>query len=214
MAFWITSLAIVYSTVHLGADQRKHQSPASLAFVRGIHRWPVNSPHKGTVTRKCVHFMTSSWPIVRFDVLYFVLVSLSSLGLYSLRHRVICLGIPIISLRRSPDSPGLMMGIALSVWQRSFSEKKWIHAIPIPTFFSIDSQFPVFHKVILNNIDIKFSAVVEIDLNFRFSAMMMTNNKKKEWIMMLRRKRLIKKGNKNISKKKYFSPKIYCEHNM
>ena len=33
-----------------GADQRKHQSSALLAFVRGIHRWPVNSPHKGPVT--------------------------------------------------------------------------------------------------------------------------------------------------------------------
>ena len=41
----------VYSTVYWGADQRKHQSSASLAFVRGIHRWPVNSPHKGPVTR-------------------------------------------------------------------------------------------------------------------------------------------------------------------
>ena len=35
-----------------GADQREHQSSSSLAFVRGIHRWPVNSPHWGTVTRK------------------------------------------------------------------------------------------------------------------------------------------------------------------
>ena len=34
------------------ADQRKHQSSMSLAFVRGIHRWPVNSPHKGPVTQK------------------------------------------------------------------------------------------------------------------------------------------------------------------
>ena len=39
-----------------GADQRKHQSSASLAFVRGIHRWPVNSPHKGPVTRKMFPF--------------------------------------------------------------------------------------------------------------------------------------------------------------
>ena len=31
---------------------RKHQSSASLAYVRGIHRWPVNSPHKGPVTRE------------------------------------------------------------------------------------------------------------------------------------------------------------------
>ena len=46
MAFQITSLTIVCATVYSGVDQRKHQSSASLAFVRGIHRWPVNSPHK------------------------------------------------------------------------------------------------------------------------------------------------------------------------
>ena len=51
MASQITSLTVVYSTVYSGADQRKHQCPASLAFVRGIHRWPVNSPHKWPVTR-------------------------------------------------------------------------------------------------------------------------------------------------------------------
>ena len=51
LAAQITSLTIVYSTVYSGADQEKHQCPASLAFVRGIHRWPVNSPHKGPVTR-------------------------------------------------------------------------------------------------------------------------------------------------------------------
>ena len=52
----ITSITIVYLTVYSGADQRKHQSSASLAFVRGIHRWPVNSPHKGPVTRKMFPF--------------------------------------------------------------------------------------------------------------------------------------------------------------
>ena len=46
----------VYSTVCSGADQRKSQSSASLAFVRGIHRWPVNSPHKGPVSRKVFPF--------------------------------------------------------------------------------------------------------------------------------------------------------------
>ena len=56
MASQITSLMIIYSTVHSGADQRKHQSSASLAFVRGIHRWPVNSLHKGPVTQKIVPF--------------------------------------------------------------------------------------------------------------------------------------------------------------
>ena len=52
MASQITSLTIVYSTVYSDADQGKHQCPVSLAFVRGIHRGPVNSPHKWPVTRK------------------------------------------------------------------------------------------------------------------------------------------------------------------
>ena len=50
----ITSLTVVYSTGYSDADQRKRQSSASLAFVRGIHRGPVNSPHKGPVTRENV----------------------------------------------------------------------------------------------------------------------------------------------------------------
>ena len=52
MTYQITSLIIVYWSVYSGADQRKHQGSVSLAFVRGIHRWPMNSPHKGPVTRK------------------------------------------------------------------------------------------------------------------------------------------------------------------
>ena len=51
MASQITSLTIVYSTIYLGADN-KNQSSASLAFVRGIHRWQVYSPQKEPVTRK------------------------------------------------------------------------------------------------------------------------------------------------------------------
>ena len=61
IATQITSLMVVYSTVYSDADQGKHQSSASLAFVWGIHRGPVNSPHKWPVTRKCFHLMTSSW---------------------------------------------------------------------------------------------------------------------------------------------------------
>ena len=56
MAFPITSVSIVFLTVCLGADQRKHQSSASLAFVRRIHRSPVDSPHKGPETRKMFPF--------------------------------------------------------------------------------------------------------------------------------------------------------------
>ena len=61
MASQITSLTIVYSTVYSRHSQTKHQSSVSLAFVRGIHRRPVNSPHKWSVMRKYFHFMTSSW---------------------------------------------------------------------------------------------------------------------------------------------------------
>ena len=56
MASQITSLTIVYSSDYSGADQRKYQSSASLAFVRGIQRWPMNSPHKWPVTRKMFPF--------------------------------------------------------------------------------------------------------------------------------------------------------------
>ena len=52
----ITSLIIVYSTGYSGADQRKHQSSASLAFLWGIRWWPVNSPHKWPGTRKMFPF--------------------------------------------------------------------------------------------------------------------------------------------------------------
>ena len=56
VALQITSLTIVYSTVLSDTDQRKHQSSASLAFVRGIHQGPVNSPHKWPVSRKMFPF--------------------------------------------------------------------------------------------------------------------------------------------------------------
>ena len=56
IASQITSLTIVYSTVYSDADQRKHQSSASLAFVRGIHWRPVNYPHKWPVTWKMFPF--------------------------------------------------------------------------------------------------------------------------------------------------------------
>ena len=61
MASQITSLTVVYSTVYSDADQRKHQSSASLAFVWGIHRdWWIPRT-KGQLRGKCFHFMTSSW---------------------------------------------------------------------------------------------------------------------------------------------------------
>ena len=61
MASHITSVSIVCSSVCSGAIQRIRPSSASLDFVRGIDRWPVNSPHKGPVTRIFFfNLMTSS----------------------------------------------------------------------------------------------------------------------------------------------------------
>ena len=56
VASQITRIMIVYSTIHSGEDQRKHQSSTTLAFVWGIHRWPVNSLHKWPVTQKMFPF--------------------------------------------------------------------------------------------------------------------------------------------------------------
>ena len=57
MASQITGVSFVCSTVCSCADQRKkNHSSASQAFVRGIHRWRVNSPHKAPGKRKMFTF--------------------------------------------------------------------------------------------------------------------------------------------------------------
>ena len=56
MVSLITGVSMVCSTICSSADQRKHQNSASLAFLRGIHRWPVNSPHEAPVARKMFQF--------------------------------------------------------------------------------------------------------------------------------------------------------------
>ena len=74
MASQITSLTVVYySTVYSDADQRKHQSSASLAFVRGIHRDRWIPRTKGQFRGKCFHLMTSSW----FCTWCYVFISIS-----------------------------------------------------------------------------------------------------------------------------------------
>ena len=60
IASQITNLTIVYSTVYSDPDQTKHQSSASLAFVRGIHRERWIPRTKGQWRGKCFHLMTSS----------------------------------------------------------------------------------------------------------------------------------------------------------
>ena len=79
MAFQITSLTIVYSTVYSRHSSKKHQSSRSLAFVRGIHRWSVNSLHKGLVMQKkfpfhdvimhSIHKGRTMWVVLPWDYL-------------------------------------------------------------------------------------------------------------------------------------------------
>ena len=61
MASQFTSLTVVYTTVYSDADQRKHQSSTSLAFVCGSHRDRWIPRTKGQLRGKCFHLMTSSW---------------------------------------------------------------------------------------------------------------------------------------------------------
>ena len=65
MASQIAGISIVCSTVGSCADQRKHQSSESQAFVRRVHWWLVDSPHKWPVTRKMFHWMTSSYETMK-----------------------------------------------------------------------------------------------------------------------------------------------------
>ena len=83
LASQITSLTFVYSIVYSGVDLRKHQSSASLAFVREIHRGPVNFPHKWPVTRKMFPFDDVIMAFIQIDYL-FAEVSISSSVIFGL----------------------------------------------------------------------------------------------------------------------------------
>ena len=69
LASQITSLTVVYSIVYSGVNQGKHQSSASLAFVREIHRGPVNFPHKWPVTRKMFPFDDVIMNVIVLDIM-------------------------------------------------------------------------------------------------------------------------------------------------
>ena len=102
IASQITSLAIVYPTVYSGADQSKHQRSASLAFVWGIHRGPVNSPHKLPVARKMFPFddvimffkITSPTPVKSCDCSNTSVASLIDKGTFVASHSTMNLNSP------------------------------------------------------------------------------------------------------------------------
>ena len=77
----ITSLTFVYSTAYSGADKKKHQSSASLTFVRGNHRWSVDFPHKGPETRKMFPFdNVIVWSTIKtIIVLYDITINIATI---------------------------------------------------------------------------------------------------------------------------------------
>ena len=92
IASQITSLTIVYSTVYSDADQRKHQSSASLAFVWGIHRDRWIPRTKGQLRGKCFHLMTSSciWCILPTQNVYFTFFGRAHRSLLNLTYSFSC----------------------------------------------------------------------------------------------------------------------------
>ena len=112
----ITSISIVYSTICSGTDQRKHQSSASLAFVRRIHWWPLNSPHKGPV----------SWKMFPFDD---IIIDLSHPKWWSFPSLLHCHWMMILRsiIHRSQSS----LKMRQSTWWISYisiSKSKWLNA--------------------------------------------------------------------------------------
>ena len=116
VASQITSLTIIYSTVYLDADQRKHQSSASLAFVRGIHRGPVNSPNKWPITRKMRPF--DDVIMLHLDAMILVKRAIYSitymlLGMFCIHntgswriHIIILAGVASLELVSNPEQCG------------------------------------------------------------------------------------------------------------
>ena len=102
IASQIMSLTIVYSTFYSDTDQRKHQNSVSLAFVWGIHRWPVNSLQKGPVTRK----------MFPFDDVIMLLASIPG----DTRLLVICLDTSVSQQARQQASGRHILTITLQDW--------------------------------------------------------------------------------------------------
>ena len=153
----ITSLTIVYSTVYSDADQSKHQSSASLAFVRGIHRGPVNSPHKWPVTRKM-------FPFDDVIMCYSVLMCIWSIE---------CVGLGRF-IEKSNDLITSELSLADDIWWCKWVLCAWIilcarggrweTALLVTSFLAVTGEFPA-QKPVTRSFDVFF----DLRLNKRLS---------------------------------------------
>ena len=166
----ITSLTIVYSTVYSDADQRKHQSSASLAFVWGIHRGPVNSPHKWTVTRKMCPFddvimwgAFKGWTVISSKLVISTAVAQTHNswwyhGMETISALLtLCEGNPPVdSAHKGPEIRNFNSSILLtytSCWNAWWFEKRWHQCdfiVMQPTYgFRDDQEYPVFQDLVI-----------------------------------------------------------------
>ena len=111
MVSQITGVSIVCSFVCLFAYQRKHQSPASLTFVREIHWSPVDSACTGPVTRKFFHLVTSSW------------IFTAVLGPYQLSHRLYIVFTCVLA------SPRLFEALWYNSMYDNYTSEHWMNNI-------------------------------------------------------------------------------------
>ena len=134
------SLTIVYSIVNSGADQRKHQSSASLAFVWGIHRRPVNFPHKWPVTRKKFPFddviMSTPWRCAKRNMIYIALKWRHDMEMLSVLPTLCEWNPPVIKSNERATS-----------WLHGYFSRKW----RTPTLFPVIFPFARAKGIILGH---------------------------------------------------------------
>ena len=152
IASQITSLAIVYSTVYSGEDQRKHQSSASLAFVWGIHRWPVNSPHKGPVTRKMLPFDDVIMPwrhheihTMQVGVVVDVILFQTPFMPNGLKQCLSFTSLFTVIVKSWPQQTGIgATNDSISLWSKGKFQNIWVHNM----FVRLNTQWSAYYRSI------------------------------------------------------------------
>ena len=154
----ITSLTVIYSTVYSGADQRKHQSSASVAFVRRIRRWPMNSQYDGKwpETRKMFSFDDVIMIKLHLKLSSVVLPSLCPVGWVNWTRLP---GMVSVCCYILPSTYTFDKGSILSCCIIQTSQYYWLHHYAIHThtwLYHYD-----FSKI---NINLKFSTLQCMDI--------------------------------------------------
>ena len=137
MTCQIIGVPIVCSAVCSGSDQRKHKSSATLVFCRGIHRWPVDSPHKGPVTRKMFPFDD----VIMDKLTHIFKIRWISEFLCRRRHLVKSRGISHVKFSKQSFITANIGSLApdFTMWAPAYSQ--WVFIIP-PCRHAVNTHRP------------------------------------------------------------------------